>query len=190
MTIFTTYKHSFRLFIKSEQEWKTIAKEDTTPLQLFLSLLLPLLIVMAICIFMGYQMFTIDPVLHIQMHLFSAGATFLLSVLSILVSSWLISKFAHFDEKTERFNKAFILVSYSFIPGIIFNSLAFLFPMVNYLTILSLLSFYFLYKGIAPMLNIPVEKKSGHFTFILIGLLSVYAVLGAFFIGFASYLGF
>ncbi|WP_096429572.1 Yip1 family protein [Labilibaculum antarcticum] len=190
MTIASAYKHSLLLFIQPEQTWKSIAREERSPKQLFLSLILPLLLLMAICNFSGYQLFDHNPSQHINMHIFSASATFLFSILSIYISSLLASKFAHFDTKTIRFNKAFTLIGYSFVPGIIFNSLAFLIPTINYLTILSLFSFYILYKGISPMLSIADDKKSGYFTFILIGLLSIYAVLGAFFIGTASLLDF
>jgi hypothetical protein len=190
MTITSAYKHSLLLFIQPEQTWKSIATEEPGPKQLFLSLLLPLLLLMAICNFTGYQLFDQNPSQHINMHLFSASATFLFSILSIYISTLLVSKFAQSDDKTKRFNSAFTLIGYSFVPGILFNSLAFLFPTISYLTILSLFSFYILYKGISPMLFIPDDKKSGYFTFILIGLLSIYAVLGAFFIGTASILGF
>jgi len=190
MAIYNTYKHSLRLFIHSKQEWELIACEKNNSKQLFLHLLLPLLLLMAVCNFSGYQLFDSKPSQHIQMHLFLASATFIFSILSILISSLLIGKFAHFEDENERLNKAFTLVAYSFVPGILFNSLTFLFPTINYLTILSLFSFYILYKGISPMLNIPADKKSGYFTFILIGLLSIYAVLGAFFIGTANLLGF
>ncbi|MFA9372001.1 MAG: Yip1 family protein [Labilibaculum antarcticum] len=190
MTIASAYKHSLLLFIQPEQTWKSIAREERSPKQLFLSLILPLLLLMAICNFSGYQLFDHNPSQHIKMHIFSASATFLFSILSIYISSLLASKFAHFDNKTIRFNKAFTLIGYSSVPGILFNSLAFLIPTINYLTILSLFSFYILYKGISPMLSIADDKKSGYFTFILIGLLSIYAVLGTFFIGTASLLGF
>jgi hypothetical protein len=190
MTVTHTYKHILHLFIQPEKAWKSIEIEDSSPKQLFLILILPLLLLMAICNFSGYQLFDQNPSQHINMHLFSASATFLFSILSIYISTLLVSKFAHFDNKTKRFNTAFTLISYSFVPGILFNSLAFLFPTISYLTILSLFSFYILYKGISPILSIPDDKKSGYFTFILIGLLSIYAILGAFFIGTASILGF
>ena len=183
MTIYSTYKHLFQLFIQARQEWKQIAQERYTPKEIFIQLILPLLVIMGTCNFLGYQLFEQNPAQHIQMHLFSASATFLFSIVSFYISTLLIAKFAHYETKQERFTKAFTLVGYSFVPGIIFNSLAFLLPSINYLTILGLFSFFIL-------LNIPEDKKSGYFTFILIGLLSVYAVLGAFFIGIASYLGF
>jgi len=190
MTNLSAYKHSLLLFIHPKQTWKSISTEDHSPKQLFLSLLLPLLFLMAICNFSGYQLFDQNPSQHINMHLFSASATFLFSILSIYISTLLVSKFAQFEDKKDRFNRAFTLIGFSFIPGILFNSLAFLIPTINYLTILSLFSFYILYKGISPILSIPDDKKSGYFTFILIGLLSIYAVLGAFFIGIASLMGF
>lgn len=190
MTIYSTYKHILQLFIRAGQEWKLIAQEKNTPKELFIQLILPLLLLMGTCNFLGYQLFEPNPAQHVKMYLFSASATFLFSILSIYISTALIAKFAHYETKQERFTKAFTLVGYSFVPGILFNSIAFLLPTINYLTILSLFSFYILYKGIGQMLNIPEDRKSGHFTFILIGLLSIYAVLGAFFIGIASLLGF
>lgn len=190
MTIYSTYKHILLLFIQAGQQWKLIAQEKKTPKQLFIHLLLPLLLVMGTCNFIGYQLFEQNPAQHIQMHLFSASATFLFSIVSIYFSALLIAKFAHYEKKQERFSKAFILVGYSFVPGILFNSIAFILPIISYLTILGLFSFYILYKGIDTMLNISEDKKTGYFTFILIGLLSLYAVLGAFFIGIASFLGF
>lgn len=101
-----------------------------------------------------------------------------------------VRPFAVVPNRSERFSRAFILVAFSYSPGFIFNSIAFLFPVINYLTIFSLYSFYILYKGITPILNVPEQRKSGYFTFILIGLLSVYAILGAIFIGTANLLGF
>ncbi|PKQ65132.1 hypothetical protein BZG02_04710 [Labilibaculum filiforme] len=190
MTVRSIYKHSLQLFIQPTPAWESIAIQKNDPKKLFLILILPLLVIMAVCNFSGYQLFEPHPLQHINMHLFSAIATFLFSILSIYISTLLVSKFAHFENKAERFNRAFTLVAFSFIPGILFNSLAFLIPTINYLTILGLFSFYILYKGITPMLSIPNDKKSGYFTFILIGLLSIYAVLGAFFIGIASLLGF
>lgn len=182
-------KHSLQLFFQTDKAWESIASQTYKPKQLIL-FLLPLLLFMSACNFLGYQLFEQDPSQHLNMHLFAASSTLIFSLLSIYISTLLVSRFVHFESKTERFNRAFTLIAYSFIPGIIFNSLAFLVPKINYLTILSLFSFYVLYKGISPMLSIPNDKKSGYFTFILIGLLSIYAVLGAFFIGIASFMGF
>jgi hypothetical protein len=93
------------------------------------------------------------------MHLFAASSTLLSSLLSIYLSTLLLSRFALFKNKTERNNRAFTLIVYSFIPGIIFNSLAFLIPRINYLSILSLFSFHVLCKGISPIFSIPNTKN-------------------------------
>ncbi|MBN2598000.1 MAG: DUF1282 family protein [Marinifilaceae bacterium] len=190
MTIRSIYKLSLQLFIQPEQAWESISIQKNSPKQLFSILILPLLLLMAVCNFTGYQLFEQNPLQHLNMHLFSASTTFLFSILSIYISTLLVSKFAQFQNREDRFNRAFTLISFSFVPGILFNSLAFLIPTINYLTILGLFSFYILYKGISPILSIPDDKKSGYFTFILIGLLSIYAVLGAFFIGIAGLMGF
>ncbi|WP_372752764.1 YIP1 family protein [Labilibaculum sp.] len=189
MTIASLLKHCLQLFFQTEKAWESIASQSCKPKQLFLYLL-PLLLFMAACNFLGYQFFEQNPLQEINMHLFAAGATFVFSLLYIYISALMTSQFAHFTIRTERFKRAFTLITFSFIPGIIFNSIAFLIPMINYLTIFSLFSFFVLYKGISPMLSIPENRKSGYFTFILIGLLSISAVLGAFFIGIASLMGF
>ena len=190
MTLYNTYKHSFRLFIQSESEWELIKNKDINVKQLFANLILPLILLMSLCNFLGYRFFDNNPSQHFQMHLFSAISTFVFSIVSIFLSAFLVKQFAMYKDQKMRFRRAFVLIGFSYFPGLILNSIAFLFPIINYLTIFSLYSFFILFKGITPMLNIPVDKKSGYFTFILIGLLSIYAVVGAFFIGTASLLGF
>jgi hypothetical protein len=190
MTLYNTYKHSLLLFVPTNLKWIRIDSENINWKKLLIQLVIPLLIAMSLCNYLGYHFFAFEAAKHTQMHIFSAIATFCLSLTSILLTSLLIRQFAIYDDKKVRFQKAFTLVAFSFVPGIVFNSIAFLFPIINYLTIFSLYSFYILYLGITPILNIPSTKKSGYFTFILIGLLAIYAVLGALFIGIASLLGF
>lgn len=191
MTVLTIYRHSFRLFFNPEQEWLSILdKVKIKNSKLLLVIVIPLAALMSACNFLGFLFFDYNPSEHIDMYLFSSITTFILSILSIYISAFIVRPFAVLPTKKERFSRAFLLVSFSYTPGFIFNSIAFLFPIINYLTILGLFSFYILYKGITPILNVPDRRRSGYFTFILIGLLSVYAVLGALFIGTANFLGF
>jgi uncharacterized membrane protein len=191
MTILATYKHVFRLFYKPETEWLSILDSpNIKSIKLVFYLVFPLAGIMAFCNFLGFIAFDISNSKHVDMFLFSAIATFALSIISIFISTMVVRPFAVVPNRSERFSRAFILVTFSYSPGFIFNSIAFLFPVINYLTIFSLYSFYILYKGITPILNVPEQRKSGYFTFILIGLLSVYAILGAIFIGTANLLGF
>jgi hypothetical protein len=191
MTILATYKHTFRLFISPEKEWLSILDHSNIKnSKLLFVLIIPLAILMSACNFIGFLLFENNPSEHIDMFLFSSITTFILSIVSIYISSLLIRPFTVLPTKKERFSRAFILVAFSYTPGFIFNSVAFLFPVINYLTIFGLYSFYILYKGVTPVLNVPDRRRSGYFTFILIGLLSIYAVLGALFIGTANLLGF
>lgn len=191
MTILTTYKHTFRLLISPEKEWNSILDHgNIKSSKLLMALIIPLALIMSACNFMGFVIFENDPTSHVDMFLFSSITTFVLSIASIYISSLVIRPFTVLPTKKERFERAFILVAFSYTPGFIFNSIAFLFPIINYLTIFGLYSFYILYKGITPILNVPDRRRSGYFTFILIGLLSIYAVLGALFIGTANFLGF
>lgn len=191
MTILATYKHTFRLLISPEKEWISILDHvNIKSSKLLFILIVPLALIMSACNFIGFVIFEKDSTDHIDMFLFSSTTTFVLSIASIYISSIVVKPFAVLPTKKERFERAFILVAFSYTPGFIFNSIAFLFPIINYLTIFGLYSFYILYKGITPILNVPDRRRSGYFTFILIGLLSVYAVLGALFIGTANFLGF
>ncbi|MCT4602205.1 MAG: YIP1 family protein [Marinifilum sp.] len=191
MTILATYKHTFRLFISPEKEWLSILDHSNIKnSKLLFVLIIPLAVLMSACNFIGFLLFENNPSEHIDMFLFSSITTFILSIVSIYISSLLIRPFTVLPTKKERFSRAFILVAFSYTPGFIFNSVAFLFPVINYLTIFGLYSFYILYKGVTPVLNVPDRRRSGYFTFILIGLLSIYAVLGALFIGTANLLGF
>ncbi|WP_282015854.1 Yip1 family protein [Marinifilum flexuosum] len=191
MTILATYKHTFRLLISPEKEWISILDHvNIKSSKLLFILIVPLALIMSACNFIGFVLFENNSTDHIDMFLFSSITTFVLSIASIYISSIVVRPFAVLPTKTERFERAFILVAFSYTPGFIFNSIAFLFPIINYLTIFGLYSFYILYKGITPILNVPDRRRSGYFTFILIGLLSIYAVLGALFIGTANLLGF
>lgn len=191
MTILATYKHTFRLLISPEKEWISILDHvNIKSSKLLFILIFPLALIMSACNFIGFVIFENNSTDHIDMFLFSSITTFVLSIASIYISSIVVKPFAVLPTKKERFERAFILVAFSYTPGFIFNSIAFLFPIINYLTIFGLYSFYILYKGITPILNVPDRRRSGYFTFILIGLLSVYAVLGALFIGTANFLGF
>lgn len=191
MTILATYKHTFRLLISPEKEWISILDHvNIKSSKLLFILIVPLALIMSACNFIGFVLFENNSTNHIDMFLFSSITTFVLSIASIYISSIVVRPFAVLPTKRERFERAFILVAFSYTPGFIFNSIAFLFPIINYLTIFGLYSFYILYKGITPILNIPDRRRSGYFTFILIGLLSIYAVLGALFIGTANLLGF
>ncbi|WP_321309682.1 Yip1 family protein [Marinifilum fragile] len=191
MTILAIYKHTFRLLISPEKEWISILDHvNIKSYKLMFVLIVPLAFIMSACNFIGFMIFENDPADHVDMFLFSSITTFILSITSIYISSLVIRPFTVLPTKKERFERAFVLVAFSYTPGFIFNSIAFLFPTINYLTIFGLYSFYILYKGITPILNVPNRRRSGYFTFILIGLLSIYAVLGALFLGTANFLGF
>ncbi|RUT78519.1 Yip1 family protein [Ancylomarina longa] len=190
MNSYQIYRHAFRLLFATNSEWESIHNKEVGTKSLLFHLILPMVLLLTICNFLGYRFFDTKVSLHLQMHIFTSVSTFIFSILTIFLSAYLLSFFAVWPTKSKRFQKAFTLTAFSFFPGLIFNSLAFLLPNLNYLTILGLFSFYILYHGITPILNIPSEKKSGYFTFILIGLLSLYAAMGAFFIGFTSLFGF
>ncbi|WP_421920526.1 Yip1 family protein [Marinifilum sp.] len=191
MITLSIYKHIFRLLLSPEKEWPAILNDTNISngkLNVLLVITLPLL--MSACNFMGFLLFENNTAEHTNMFFFSATATFVLSILSIYVSVFIVRPFAAIPTKRERFSRAFLLVAFSCTPGFVFNSIAFLFPVINYLTLFGLYSFYILYKGITPILNVPDSRRSGYFTFILIGLLSVYAIFGAIFIGTANFLGY
>ncbi|GAB7086484.1 Yip1 family protein [Marinifilum fragile] len=191
MTILATYKHTFRLLISPEKEWISILDHvNIKSYKLMFVLIVPLAFIMSACNFIGFMIFENNPADHVDMFLFSSITTFILSITSIYISSLVIRPFTVLPTKKERFERSFVLVAFSYTPGFIFNSIAFLFPTINYLTIFGLYSFYILYKGITPILNVPDRRRSGYFTFILIGLLSIYAVMGALFLGTANFLGF
>lgn len=148
-----------------KQEWPRIAVEPKTTGEIFTSYSLPLLLIAPIANFLGGQIFGYGAFgFSFRPSLIGALSTaitsFILSIVSLFVLmaivEWLAPKFGGTPTRTN----AFKLVAYSLTASALAGIFG-LVPMLAWLGIVGLYSFYLFYTGVAPMLGVPADKALG-----------------------------
>jgi hypothetical protein len=143
-------------------EWEMIRSETDTPQSLLGKYVVPLTLVPAIALFIGYGLIGIDAVFirvsGIRWGLIMAADSFITSILTYFICTYVVDALAPSFSSEKNIGRSAQLVAYSstavWVSGI-FNII----PSLSILGILGLYSIYLFYLGIPVMKKTPQDKR-------------------------------
>lgn len=167
------------ILITPVKEWGVINGEPQKAGTVTTSYLLPLLLLGAAAVFIGFGLIGVSywgfKVSGVGLGLKMAIAYIIRTLLSVFVIAFIIDALAPSFGSEKNFDKSFQLAAYSFTPALV-AAVLYIIPALSILVILaSLYAFYLLYIGIPILKKTPEDKRVVYF---------VVAILVAIVIGF------
>ena len=149
-----------------KDEWPKIASEGKSPTQILVQYAIPLALIGPVCTLIGSQLFgygamgiSFRP--SVGMALGTAISSFVVSILSLFIVSYIANFLAPKFGGKEGFGNAFRLVAYAMTAAWLVGIFSIV-PMLGILGILGLYSIYLLYTGAAPIMGVPKEQAGGY----------------------------
>jgi len=176
MNLNNIFNRAKNLLINPHIEWVRIESELSTKQQVMKTYVIPFIILIAICSFIGASLLSVQliPMSVILTKTIIAGALLVGGVyLSAIIINELTTSFA--IEK--NFDATFKLVSYSFTSYFISSCLVGLLPDLLFLAILGLHSVYLFWLGTTHILKAPETSKVGFVIVSFLIIIGIYAIL-------------
>jgi hypothetical protein len=159
MPIITRAKN---ILLSPKTEWEIILTETETPQSLLAKYVIPMALIPAIALFIGYGLIGIDAVVlritGIRWGVIMAVDSFITSIITYYICTFVIDALAPSFSSEKNIGKSAQLVAYSYtaawVAGI-FNIV----PSLAILGILGLYSIYLFYLGIPVMKKTPEDKR-------------------------------
>lgn len=152
------------IIVNPKKEWEVIDGESATMSSLLTGYVLPLAAVGAIAGFIGYAFIGIDVGFGIKMKgmnwgLYQGITTFIVTIVSFVVSSYVVDALANSFASEKNINKSAQLVAYGTTPGMI-GAILGVFPMLAIIgSLFGLYGIYLWYLGLGPIKKTPEDKK-------------------------------
>jgi hypothetical protein len=169
------------ILFNCKTEWLKIDKDNASNGKVFMSYVLPLALIPAVCIFIGYGVIG-HSVFGYRVHSIEWGirqaiVQFVTMAGGVYLTAWIINMLASSFSSVKDFNKAFALVAYSYTPALI-GGILYIYPNISWLaSICSIYSLVLLYKGMQPMMKTPAEKNAGYFVVSLLVMVAMFVIL-------------
>jgi hypothetical protein len=150
------------ILLSPATEWKIIHSETDTPQSLLGKYVVPLTLIPAIALFIGYGLIGIDAVIirvsGIRWGVIMAADSFITSILTYFICTYVVDALAPSFSSEKNIGRSAQLVAYSstaiWVSGI-FNII----PSLSILGLLGLYSIYLFYLGIPVMKKTPEDKR-------------------------------
>lgn len=172
------------ILLAPKKEWDVIAGETDTLSGVITKYVVPLSIVGAVAIFIGYGFIGLDTgILGIKIKGVSWGLKMAIiqivsAIAGVIITAFVVDALAPSFGSEKNINKSAQLVAYGFTPsmvGAIFNIL----PAIAIIgSLLGLYGIYLLYLGLGPVKKTPDDKKVVYLVVTIVVLIAVYFVLG------------
>ena len=163
--------------------WTKVKDEPSTLKSIYLSYVIPLAAIPAICSFIGQTFVGVTvPIVGTVKQPFIPGITaavvsYVMSLVMIYIGSAVIEKFAAKSEGTVSLDNACKLMAYSMTPVYVVGFLS-LIPSLSALAILGgVYGLYLYYMGITPMTGISEDKRLGFFFKTLLAIILILIVV-------------
>jgi hypothetical protein len=169
------------ILLSPKKEWEVIKGEDDPHGKVFISYVLPLALIPAVCSFIGYGLIGYS-VLGVHIGSISWGirqaiTQFVATAAGVYITAWVIQLLAENFGSEKNFDKAFSLVAYAYTPMCV-GGVLYLLPALSTLaSIASLYGLYLLYIGLQPMMKTPAEKNTSYFVITLLVTVLVTVIL-------------
>jgi hypothetical protein len=146
------------IIIPQRKVWNSITFEDRTLRHIRNSVLFPMVILVAICSFLGSILFanvTLQPVYSV----FVALKYFLLDLIVVYISALVFREIAKALDLAADFSHSFKIIVYALVPFFICQMVSLLFESLAFVNILSLYGLRILWSGSEITLEPPNHKK-------------------------------
>lgn len=167
------------IILTPKKEWEASKTENTTFASLLTGYIVPLALLGSIANFIGgmigQEIMGIGGT--VRYGTFLAINHFIYSIISYVVSSYVIDMLANTFDSEKNLDKSARLAAYSQTAGLLAAVFS-IFPPISFLAILGLYGAYVAWLGVIPMKNTPENKKLGYVISIIIVSIIVYFVIG------------
>jgi len=172
------------ILVSPNTEWPVIAGETESVQGVFTRYVVPLAAIGPICAFIGGQVFGIG-VLGFRYHptlfggLATAITTYVMSLLSIFLISWVANFLADKFGGKQDFTRAFRLCAYAMTAGWIAGVFNILTSLSLLVLLASLYGIYLFYLGATPMMAVPKDKAVGYTAVTIVGVIVIGIIIAA-----------
>jgi hypothetical protein len=163
------------ILLSPKTEWLVIATENQTLASLITSYVIPLSLVSAAATFIGYSF--VWELASINWGIYHTVIILVGSILSAVVSSYVIDALAPSFGSEKNLNRSAQLVVYSSTPSLIGGILNIFPPLAIIGSLLGLYGLYIWYLGLGPIKKTPEDKRVGYLVVSIIVLIVVYIVI-------------
>lgn len=172
------------IIVTPKSEWVRISAEPQTLTTVISSYVLPLTLVGAVAVFIGYGVIGVDTgILGIRIKgmdwgLYMAISKFLSAILSVIASAYVVDMLAPSFASEKNLNRSAQLVAYAYTPAMIGAILSIL-PVLSIIGgLFGLYGIYLWYLGLSPMKNTPEDKKVAYLVVSIIVLILISIIIG------------
>jgi hypothetical protein len=186
------------ILLSPKTEWQTISTETETPHSLLMKYVIPMALIPAIALFIGYGFIGFDVIVArisgISWGVEMAVISFISSIIGYYISTYVIDGLAPNFGSEKNIGKSAQLVAYSYTAFWVAGIFSIL-PSLYILGLLGLYGIYLLYLGIPVLKKTPADKQVGYIVVSIIVIIIVvfviqliiskiaYAILGNPFLG-------
>ena len=163
-------------------EWEKIDAEDMDMKTVIMSYILPLAALSAICAFIGYAFVGVNygfiRVKGMNWGIYQGVTVFVSSILSVVISSYVVDMLAPSFASEKNLNKSAQLVGFSYTPVLIGGFLA-IFPVLSLIGgLFGFYGIYLWYLGLGPLKGTPEDKKIVYMIISIVILIVISFVVG------------
>lgn len=169
-------KRTSNIIIKPAEEWQVISQENINKSAVLSGYALPYVIVIALASAIGSFIFSFG-FFSISYITLSAVIAFIVPFAGIFISSYIINALAPSFGSTSNIDNAFKLVIYSYTASFLASIITGLLPVLFFVGIAGLYSFYIFWLGLTPMMKTPEDKKVGYAIVSILIMIGVYGIL-------------
>jgi hypothetical protein len=169
------------ILVTPKTEFVTIESENIAHSKLFISYVLPLALIPAICSFIGFgligQSYFGVRIASMEWGIRQAIVQFIAMAGGAYITAFIINALAESNGAVKNLNNAFALVAYAYTPVCVAGVLLIIPALSLVVSLAGIYSLYLLYVGLQPVMKSPAEKTSGYFVVSLIATIVVFGIL-------------
>jgi hypothetical protein len=169
-------KRTSNIIIKPAEEWQVISQEKTSKKDVISGFALPYIIVVAIASVAGSYLFSFG-FFSSSYIILSALIAFVVPFLGIFISAYIINALAPSFGSVSNIDNSFKLVIYSYTASFLASIITGFLPVLFFIGIAGLYSFYIFWLGFTPMMKTPDDKKAGYAIISILIMIGVYGIL-------------
>jgi hypothetical protein len=168
------------ILLSPKTEWQTISLETETPHSLLMKYVIPMALIPAIALFIGYGLIGFDVIVArisgISWGVEMAVISFVSSIIGYYISTYVIDGLAPNFGSEKNIGKSAQLVAYSYTAFWIAGIFSIL-PSLSILGLLGLYGLYLLYIGLPVLKKTPADKQVGYIVVSIIVIIIVVFVI-------------
>lgn len=176
MSFSNAFNRAKNLLINPQVEWVRIDSESTSRKELMKGYVIPFVILIAICSFIGSSIFSLQ-LYSFSVIIIKSLISAALIIAGVLLSSVIINELCPSFATQKNPDATFKLIVYSFTSFYVSLCLVGLLPDLAILTILGLHSIYLFWLGTSAILKTPEVNKPGFVIVSFLIMIGIYAIL-------------